>query len=501
MQASEIREDDCGKGPGDAARPVGYRRSAGSARGEVRRRELLDRVVDDLAVNGLVDFSLRRAARAARTTHKVLLYYFDSVDDLLTQAIHQLRERRVESGLAAAAGPDRRTLADRVRAVWLALTGERSRVLDQAIGLMMYDPQRYGELGRGASREYLPGLLSILPPDWSDRRKVEVAAWFTFFMSRKMIRFASGDTECAAWHYPGTNGACVIMAGGFAVTKEPGTDRFASRFHDAGFSVLAFDYRRIGDSGGRPRQVLSIRDQLADWEAAIARAATLPGVDPAHLAIWGFSVSGGHILRVAARNPRLAAAIAQTPNVDGPATTRNAARYQKPFALLRLTGRGVLDALGGLVGRPPLLVPLAGAPGTVAVVTTPDGREGAEALNPGNRYPQWRQAVAARSVLPLGFYRPGRAARRVRCPLLVVVCDDDRSAPPAPAIRAARRAPHGKVVRIPGGHYAPFLASHERVVDTELVFLRKHLLGADHGAVPSRPPRGHPVSGRRSSPA
>ena len=34
-------------------------------RGEARRRELLDRVTDDLAVNGLVDFSLRRAARAA----------------------------------------------------------------------------------------------------------------------------------------------------------------------------------------------------------------------------------------------------------------------------------------------------------------------------------------------------------------------------------------------------------------------------------------------------
>jgi hypothetical protein len=49
-------------------RRAGYRRSAGTPRGEARRRELLDRVVDDLAVNGLVDFSLRRAARAAGTT-------------------------------------------------------------------------------------------------------------------------------------------------------------------------------------------------------------------------------------------------------------------------------------------------------------------------------------------------------------------------------------------------------------------------------------------------
>ncbi len=48
-------------------------------------------------------------------------------------------------------------------------------------------------------------------------------------MERQKAWFASDDTECAAWHYPGTNGACVIMAGGFAVTKEPGTDRFALR--------------------------------------------------------------------------------------------------------------------------------------------------------------------------------------------------------------------------------------------------------------------------------
>ena len=58
-------------------------------------------------------------------------------------------------------------------------------------------------------------------------------------VEREKVRFVSGDADCVAWHYPGTNGACVIMTGGFAVTKEPGTDRFARRFHEAGFSVLA----------------------------------------------------------------------------------------------------------------------------------------------------------------------------------------------------------------------------------------------------------------------
>jgi pimeloyl-ACP methyl ester carboxylesterase len=227
--------------------------------------------------------------------------------------------------------------------------------------------------------------------------------------------------------------------------------------------------------GGQPRQVVRIRDNLADWQAATAFAPTLPGVDPTRLALWGFSLSGGHVLRVAARNPQLAAAIAQSPIADGPAATRNATRHQASLALLRVTGRGILDTVGGLVGRRPLLVPLVGEPGTVAALTTPDVVATPDALNPDNRYPDWQQAVAARSALCLGFYRPGRDASRVQCPLLVLVCDQDQSALPWPAIRAAQRAPRGELVRMPGGHYEPFLAGHERAVDAELSFLRRHL--------------------------
>jgi pimeloyl-ACP methyl ester carboxylesterase len=293
---------------------------------------------------------------------------------------------------------------------------------------------------------------------------------------RQKVHFRSGDTTCAAWHYPGTNGGCVIMAGGTAVTKEPGTDRFAERFHDAGFTVLAFDFRHFGESGGEPRQVVRIGEQLDDWDAAIAFARTLPEVDPARVALWGFSLAGGHVFRVASRDPRLAAVIAQTPLADARAAAPNAIRHATVRTFLRLTGRGVLDALGGLIGREPRLVPLAGPPDTVASLSTPDALDGDRALNPGNRYPQWRQQVAARSVLAIGFYRPGRAAARVRCPLLVVVCDDDQSALAAPAVRAAGRAPRGEVAHLAGGHYEPFLDGHEEAVATELSFLRRHLL-------------------------
>lgn len=299
-------------------------------------------------------------------------------------------------------------------------------------------------------------------------------------MQREKVRFVSGGVECAAWFYPGSTGGCVVMAGGFAVTKEPGTDLFAPRFQEAGFAVLAFDYRRIGESGGTPRYVLPIRDQLADWQAALDFAATLPGVDPTRIAAWGFSASGGHLFRVAAHNPRLAAVIAQTPNAGGLAATRHAARHQKSSAMLRFTGRALRDMVRGMLGRTPLLVPLAGPPGTVAALTTPDAQDGNRALR-GDRYPGWPQSVAARSALALAFYRPGRSAVRVRCPLLVLVCEQDQAALPAAAISAARRAPNAELVSMQGGHYQPFLDGHEEAVAAEVAFLRRHLLAERAG--------------------
>lgn len=204
--------------------PGGFRRSARSPRGEARRRELLERVTDDLAANGLVDFSLRRAARAAGTTHKVLLYHFSDVDDLLRQSFAVLRERRIESGIAAATRRDTGpAFADRVRALWPVLVGEDSWVHNQAIGLMMYDPDRYGELAAGASDQYLSALMYICPESWSEARKREVC-----YMVLATLR-------------------------GFVVTHLASTNDDEI---DAGFEALTRALRREeADNGGDSRQL------------------------------------------------------------------------------------------------------------------------------------------------------------------------------------------------------------------------------------------------------
>jgi fermentation-respiration switch protein FrsA (DUF1100 family) len=303
---------------------------------------------------------------------------------------------------------------------------------------------------------------------------------------RERVRFRSGTDDCVAWHYRGSNGACVVMAGGAGVTKEPATDRFAARFHAAGYSVLAFDHRHFGESGGTPRQVARIPEQLADWDAALDCAASLPGVRAGQIAGWGFSLAGGHLFRLAARpagRRRLAAVIAQAPLVDGAASSPAALRHETPGVVLaRFPLLALRDAVRGLTGREALTVPLAGPRGAVAMLTTPDAADGDRALNPGNAYPGWQQTIAARSVLPIALYRPGRAAGRIGCPLLAVVSTRDQTVLAAPALKATRQVPAGEVLEVDGGHYAAFLDQHETVVAAELDFLRRHLLQNGPGA-------------------
>jgi len=184
---------------------AGYRRSAGTPRARSRREELLTLVTDDLATHGLVDFSLRRAAKAAGTTHKVLLYHFDGAEDLLRQAVERLRQRRVASTLAVALDPEHASsLAERVQAMWPVLTGsdEGQQALDQALGLAMYDPARYAALAADAAERFLPPLRALCPPEWSAQRKDEVAelmfATLRGFLVQRRTGGGSGEAGLAA---------------------------------------------------------------------------------------------------------------------------------------------------------------------------------------------------------------------------------------------------------------------------------------------------------------
>jgi AcrR family transcriptional regulator len=195
------KDSDNDSGATSAPAPAGYRRSAGTPRAQARSAELLALVAEDIAAHGLADFSLRRAAKAAGTTHKVLLYHFAGAEDLLREAVELLREKRVASSLAAAFAPDHASsLASRVRALWPVLTGndEGQRALDQALGLAMYDPARHAALAVDAADHFLPPLRAMCPPDWTDARKDGVAelifATLRGFLVQRRTATPEGDS-------------------------------------------------------------------------------------------------------------------------------------------------------------------------------------------------------------------------------------------------------------------------------------------------------------------
>ena len=290
--------------------------------------------------------------------------------------------------------------------------------------------------------------------------------------ARDDVSIASGDGRLAAWVYrPSASGPCpcVVLAHGLDGVREQRLDAVAERFVAAGLAAVVFDYRHFGASDGEPRQLVDIGRQLHDWRAAIAYARDLDGVDPDRIALWGTSLSGGHVVALAAEDHRIAAACAQASFADG---LRQLAFF--PLALtVRLLLAGVVDQVRALAGAAPHLIPAAGPPGSTAVITIPDGQHDLERITPPGSTS--RNELCARFSLRIGFYRPRRAARRVACPLLVCVADGDRLGPPAQAVAMARAAPRGRLRRYATGHFGMYLERFDEVVADQLEFLQAHL--------------------------
>ncbi|EHI12543.1 alpha/beta hydrolase [Mycolicibacterium thermoresistibile] len=288
---------------------------------------------------------------------------------------------------------------------------------------------------------------------------------------RRDLRIPAHGEQLAAYFYPpagaGPTTPCIVMAHGFTATRDDGLPAYAEAFHAAGYAVVLFDYRHFGASTGEPRQLLDITRQHDDYRAVVAWARTQPGVDPDRIVLWGSSFSGGHVLVVAADDPRIAAVISQAPFTDAVPTLRKV----PPATIARLAVAGLRDQIGSWRGRPPRTASAVGAPGAVAAMTTPDAEPGFRAIVEPDSL--WRNEFAARLMLRFPFYRPVRVAGRINAPLLVCVCDDDAVTPPEPAIEAARRAPRGQLRRYPYGHFDIY---HDpQVKSDQLDFLRQVL--------------------------
>jgi len=262
------------------------------------------------------------------------------------------------------------------------------------------------------------------------------------------------------------------MGHGFGATKDAGLLPFAERFAAAGADVLVFDYRGYGTSAGSPRQDVNHRKHRQDYHAAITAARALPGVDPERIVLWGSSYSGGHVVAVGAQDSRVGAVISQGAAMDGAAALVQIFRYAGIRPLLALTAHGLRDAGRAMLGRDPHLIPVVGPPGSLAAISAPGAEDGYRVI----MGPTFRNEMCARGILVIALNRPVRHARKLRCPILVVIAESDNIAPTSAVRAVAHRAPRAESVSFDCGHFDIYTGEiFEKSVAAQVDFLTRTL--------------------------
>jgi uncharacterized protein len=294
---------------------------------------------------------------------------------------------------------------------------------------------------------------------------------------RKEVSFKVEGNSINAWLYLPDNLSapvpCIIMAHGLGGTKNLGLHPYAVRFQDAGMAVLAFDYRYLGASEGQPRQLIWIPFQLQDYAASIEYIRSLKEINPGKIALWGTSLSGGHVIVTAARDRKIACVSAQCPLLDGSAGYDQQLHRIGIKYMLRMMGHAQRDLVRSWLRLSPHKIPLVGKPGTVALMADEEAWNTFEELAPDD----YVNEACARIGLRMDKYRPIRQIDKIHCPVLIQVCDYDSALPPGVVKKTSEQLKElAEVIHYPIGHFDIYRGRNfEIAVNDQIAFFRKHL--------------------------
>lgn len=286
---------------------------------------------------------------------------------------------------------------------------------------------------------------------------------------KETVSFQSNGSKCAAWLFtPESEGPfpIIVMAHGLAGTMGLRLDAYAERFAAAGYACLLFDYRHFGDSEGQPRQILDINKQLDDWLAAIAYARSLASVDASQLALWGTSLSGGHVLKIASLVSDVKAVISQVPHLSGPASLG----LNSLSKIMRLSLHGAYDAARGALGLAPHYIQASAEPDQLAIMNAPGESKAYLALVPAGQ--KFDGRVAARFALSIGLYSPIATLKKLQMPILMQVATNDVTTPAKPAIKVSDKLANITLKKYETGHFQPYIEPmFSVIIGDQLAFL------------------------------
>ncbi len=123
-------------------------------------------------------------------------------------------------------------------------------------------------------------------------------------------KFQSGDgTQLKGWFIAGESRATVILLHGYGCRKEAMLPH-AEMLHDAGYSVLLFDFRGRGESGGDAVTLGYL--ERGDVHGAVEYLGARPDVDSENIGVLGVSMGGATAILAAAEIPELKAVVSES---------------------------------------------------------------------------------------------------------------------------------------------------------------------------------------------
>lgn len=280
------------------------------------------------------------------------------------------------------------------------------------------------------------------------------------------------DVIAADFYRPKTEHkpAVILMAHGLGGIRQFKLVQYAKRFVKAGYAVVLFDYRYWGGSTGRPRELVSIKQQLEDWRTMISHVAERKSINPRKMILWGTALSGGYVLDLAAELKTLQAIMVQVPFVDG---AESAKSY--PLSLLSKALKvSSQDYMGSKMGRAPKTLPVSDPRG-VSYIPLPEAYSGYQSLIHADYY--WSGEIPAREFFNLLRYRPIQNVRKINIPVLFIAAKHDSLIPIESSREAATNiAPFVQYYEWDMKHFDVYHDEwFEKTVATQLEFLHQHI--------------------------
>jgi AcrR family transcriptional regulator len=125
-----------------------------------RRGELVGAATDYIAANGFAGLSMRPLAAGIGVSHATLLHHFGTKDALVSEVLHELRERdRLLIAATADRLGDEASIGDVIRLAWQHMSApsqrEYWRLVFGAYGVAVADPDRYERFLDGAVTDWI----------------------------------------------------------------------------------------------------------------------------------------------------------------------------------------------------------------------------------------------------------------------------------------------------------------------------------------------------------